>query len=442
GSANQKTTDQKSMEEVLRLRLRNVAELGLENLPLTEQDLDSLSPETLQYRTASLSLDILERLSIDEQKGKDLDLSLSQQGTLKTLVAILFRWKVASDTEKFNNSTDSERTGAQHTLVETTTRLLRIIFPDDKEDPAPQKANQIGTILLHNSIPEILPAVFSLEGSEESEDHDEGNRLHRYEEVTTLLSRPPKGTNPEKYFENVVPQMLDILHNEGKGSTSQQAVSFVLSNLMSSRTTGKLVTSIAASALYAGFEEKKDSTTSKETPAPYSPSDTITILSNFLATAPPLGDVPLASDLLNPIVEKLYSLLFYFENKAISDPTEISTCKGLLISWTKLAPATDVSDKLWSIVQGAGGEWKMDAVGDEGDLKLSWRQEIILETPKLGDLSNLEKDAMDFNLLHLRPDPIHLVGLVKTLNRKEVASLFFIRLLSAEHDDLSEVDPT
>jgi hypothetical protein len=67
---------------------------------------------------------------------------------------------------------------------------------------------------------------------------------------------------------------------------------------------------------------------------------------------------------------------------------------------------------------------------------------IVLETPKLGDLSNLEKDAMDSNLLHLRPDPIHLVGLIKTLNRKEVASLFFIRLLSAEHDDsLSEEDP-
>ncbi|PVF99985.1 hypothetical protein CPB86DRAFT_702088 [Serendipita vermifera] len=466
GSANQKTTDQKNMEQVLRSRLRNVKELALENLPLTEQDLDSLTLETLQYQTASLSIDILERLSVDEQKGQNLDLSLSQQGLLKTLVAILFRWKVTSDTERFNSYTKSERSEALKKVLKTTMRLLRIIFPDDKEDQASQTPNRIGTILLHNSIPEILPAVFSL-GWLPPGECTEGayirastlrilNSFTLTESMQMLgatlgtpgLPRTAKNAiqyllSRREYLGNVVPQMLDILQSEGTGTTSQRAVSFVLSNLMTSKTIGKLVTSITTKALYSGFQEKKDPATDSETPSPYSPSEAITILSNFLATAPPSGDVPLASDLLHPIVEKLYSLLFYFENKAMSDPTEVSTCRGLLLSWMKVALAADVSDKLWSIVQGAGGEWKMDAVGEEGEMRLLWNQEVVLETPQLGDLSNLEKDAMDFNLLHLRPDPIHLVGLVKTINRKEVASLFFIRLLSAEHDDLlSEVDPT
>jgi hypothetical protein len=173
--------------------------------------------------------------------------------------------------------------------------------------------------------------------------------------------------------------MLDILRNEGTGTTSQRAVSFVLSHLLTSKVTGKLVSSIGSKVLYAGFQEKPPSSTGETTPEPFSPSETITILSNFLATAPPSGDVPLASELLHSIVERLYSLLFYFENRAISDPTEVSTCRGLLLSWMKVAPAADVSDKLWSIVQGAGGEWKMDAVGEEGDLKLSWSQEYALQ---------------------------------------------------------------
>jgi hypothetical protein len=162
GSTNQKNIDQKSMEEVLRLRLENVKALGLENLPLTELDLNLLTLEVLQYQTASLSLDILERLSVGEQNGKSLELSLSQQGTLKTLVAILFRWKVTNDTDKFNKPTTSGRKETMQELLKTTTRLLRIMFPDDKPDQTPQTSNRIGTILLHNSVPEILPAMFSL----------------------------------------------------------------------------------------------------------------------------------------------------------------------------------------------------------------------------------------------------------------------------------------
>jgi hypothetical protein len=162
GSTNQKSIDQKSMEEMLRLRLENVKALGLENLLLTEQDLNSLTLEVLQYQTASLSLDILERLSVEEQNGKGLELSLSQQGTLKTLVAILFRWKVTNDTDKFNKTTTSGRKETMQELLKTTTRLLRIMFPDDKPDQTFQTSNRIGTIFLHNSVPEVLPAMFSL----------------------------------------------------------------------------------------------------------------------------------------------------------------------------------------------------------------------------------------------------------------------------------------
>jgi hypothetical protein len=100
------------------------------------------------------------------------------------------------------------------------------------------------------------------------------------------------------------------------------------------------------------------------------PLETIKILSRFLVTAPPTSDEPLIVKVLEPIVEKLYSLLYYLETNAISDPTETENCKGLLFSWLKVASAGSVSSRLWSVIEGKGGEWFPDE-----ELDLRWRRE-------------------------------------------------------------------
>ena len=41
------------------------------------------------------------------------------------------------------------------------------------------------------------------------------------------------------------------------------------------------------------------------------------------------------------------------------------------------------------------------------------------------------KFDIDSNLLDLRPDPAHFVGFLKTINRPEVSSSLFVRLLEA-----------
>jgi len=66
---------------------------------------------------------------------------------------------------------------------------------------------------------------------------------------------------------------------------------------------------------------------------------------------------------------------------------------------------------------------------------------VVSQNLKLSDLSNLEKEAMNTNSLNLRPNPIHLVGLLKAIARKEVASLLFIRILGADFDS-DHVEPT
>jgi len=51
--------------------------------------------------------------------------------------------------------------------------------------------------------------------------------------------------------------------------------------------------------------------------------------------------------------------------------------------------------------------------------------EVLEEAEKSG------KFDIDSNLLDLRPDPAHFVGFLKAINRPEVSSSLFVRLLEA-----------
>ncbi|KAG8857705.1 hypothetical protein FRB91_011020, partial [Serendipita sp. 411] len=229
--------------------------------------------------------------------------------------------------------------------------------------------------------------------------------------------------------------MVRILTDKASPPAHQRAISFALSSFVSAETQPVAFT-ILSSILFAAFEERDVSHESK-TNESYSPMESIAMLSTFLATAPPSSNKPLATVLLTPIIERLYSLLYYLDTRAISDPTEIALCKGLVHSWMKVTADQDVCDRLWSIVQGNGGEWVLSG---RDELRLEWRKEIQQPTLTLGDLSNLEVDAMNLNLLNLRPDPVHLITLVQSVNRKDVASSFFIRILSAEFESLDGPD--
>ena len=59
-------------------------------------------------------------------------------------------------------------------------------------------------------------------------------------------------------------------------------------------------------------------------------------------------------------------------------------------------------------------------------------ENLSIFTP--GTLEKAEKGGelgIDSNLLDLRPDPAHFVGFLKVVNRPEVSSLLFVRLLEA-----------
>ncbi|KAG8694323.1 hypothetical protein FRC09_009917, partial [Ceratobasidium sp. 395] len=93
---------------------------------------------------------------------------------------------------------------------------------------------------------------------------------------------------------------------------------------------------------------------------------------------------------------------------------------------------------LWSIVQGVGG-WGLD-----GEVQWTWDigedgLEIVRAgAPKPIPLSVLQGpneggelgDTEDDNPLSLKPNPAHFAGLLKSLERKDVASALFVRILN------------
>ena len=69
---------------------------------------------------------------------------------------------------------------------------------------------------------------------------------------------------------------------------------------------------------------------------------------------------------------------------------------------------------------------------------------MSLFTPQ--DLERAEESGeLDFNanILDLRPDPVHFTALLKSLDRPEIASEIFVRVLSAyqESKDTDNADP-
>lgn len=189
---------------------------------------------------------------------------------------------------------------------------------------------------------------------------------------------------------------------------------------------------------------------------------TITALETLLTNTDP--SPVLISSILTPIVPSLYSLLSKLEKVKISDPGLKMTLRGLLGTWGRLIGASEGAATIWLIVNGEGGEWKVDVGGEivrieeygfssrmRGAIvsdKLSRSEEtsgLALFTPE--DLQRAEESGefdIDANILNLRPDPAQFIAFLKSLDRGDFSSEIFVRLLEAyrETKTVKESDPT
>lgn len=172
----------------------------------------------------------------------------------------------------------------------------------------------------------------------------------------------------------------------------------------------------------------------------------------------------LISSLLTPIMPALFALWSRLEVHKTVDPTLRVSTQSILETWGRLAGMDECLASLWLIVNGEGGEWRVDLAGDLAKVEESYvfciarirayvdfylgrdqnHQRLSLFTPE--DLRKAE-DAGEFdvnaNILHLRPDPVHFVRYLKALNRSEVTGQIFVGLLESyrEAKSVSGADP-
>lgn len=482
-----------SLEQVLESRLARLNEFDIPEI--ANHIALPGKPNELRHLTGSTEFRLLQEIDKILCEDPNYEVSMNDQAALRAAVSVAVRWKIDTDTNNFNAATSQARNAALQQLTATVNELLKIIFPE----PATTNRSIIGTILLHQHGLDLLPPLLSLgwlppgvveEGPQiraatlrilssfslsESihmlgvvlniphlpvtarnairylltrrilpqngvkallsgllgQESHSGELLERYEKIAKLLCTPPRGLDKKEYFFAIIPQLLGLLEAETASPVFQRACAYTLSRLTNISSSDPVVLSTISATLYSSFSEDSSSPS-------FPPLQTLVIVSNLVAMAPPSPDAPLTTKVLMPIIEKLYSLLYFLDKRLTSDPAETALCRSLVQSWMKISTETEVSQKLWSIVLGNGGRW---IVAGE-NLTLQWQREFETPLPLLNQLANLDLDAMDENSLNLVPDPIHLVELIHSVNRQGIVSQLFTRILSAELEEVDQDEPT
>ncbi|EKM59775.1 uncharacterized protein PHACADRAFT_114971 [Phanerochaete carnosa HHB-10118-sp] len=305
-------------------------------------------------------------------------------------------------------------------------------------------------ILRHNGVRGLFIALFA----EEDVSGDDA-LLEKLENVAKLLRSLPKGMEENQYYGNIVQQLLSILSAEGDISSShRRAAAFSLSRMVfpsdEKDRTGALVSRILSPALQRPFLEitqgllfdNGSSSSSADIPC-LAPNQAIQALQTLLTNTDPSPE--LISSLLTPIVPPLYALLWTFDSVKTSEPLLKTIVRGFMRTWGRLVDGPEGIATLWLVVNGEGGEWQVDVAGAIARIEQTNAiSQLGMFTPE--DLRRAEEAGefdVDANILHLRPDPKHFVAFLKSLDRSDVVSDLFVRLLESYRESKAahEADP-
>ncbi len=158
GSRTTLDGQKRSLEQVLASRLARLKELDISDVISNDITLLSEDSNELRRVTSSTGLGILQKIDEHLRTDPTHEVSMNDQAALRAAVSVVFRWKVETETTKFNTSTAQDRAHALKELVTTTTDLLKTVFPE----LANADRSIVGTIVLHQHGLELLPPMFSL----------------------------------------------------------------------------------------------------------------------------------------------------------------------------------------------------------------------------------------------------------------------------------------
>lgn len=271
----------------------------------------------------------------------------------------------------------------------------------------------------------------------------------------------------------IVPRIIAILSNPSP-LTHRRAAAFTLSRMLATDGSYKyksIVVIITSSILHDPFLQIRNTTEHELSQPASAPSQlsydltsatALSTLMTFILHADP--SPILISVLLSPIIPALYALSAYMDRLKTADPLLKESVKGLLATWGRVVESHECLDTLWRVLEGEGGGWELDIAGEikkvekwvaslfemnsiNGHMAHKFRSEnrsLSLLTPE--DLRRAEQTGeldFDSNLLDLCPDPVHFVRFLKSVDRADVSSDVFVKLLEKyrEAKANSEADP-
>ncbi|KAH9483052.1 Transport and Golgi organization protein 6-like protein [Psilocybe cubensis] len=331
-------------------------------------------------------------------------------------------------------------------------RLLRLLTPAQAivalggilsatSPPPPLHTRKTCSLLLTKQLlrPEGVPGLCEAMFSAEETSSDEV-KVEKLEQIAKTLNTVPANMKAQEYYPVILPRVLKLLVNEARTSY-RRAAAFTVYRAISPQDPGPEVNQKYASSTILDMLHKpllEISDTSPEQPKPdqtaLAPHEALSALTILLSnTEPSPTFIP---RILSPIVSALYSLLYDLDQVKTADPRLKESVTGLLVSWGKIVDEGEGSKILWSIVEGGkDGEWKVNLEGHLRKTKTVDKApgpSLIL--PGQDQEEGEEDFDEDLNLFNLYPDPIHFVQLIKQIDRGDIASSLFLKLLEDYRD--------
>ncbi|KAJ7095353.1 hypothetical protein B0H15DRAFT_775607 [Mycena belliarum] len=247
-------------------------------------------------------------------------------------------------------------------------------------------------------------------------------QLEKIEHVSRVLTTAPSRMPPEAYFSTIVPRILELF-SDRTPLAYKRAAAFSVARMLEMPASSTVLSFLHPPLLSI-----------QSTSPPRAALSTIMMLLTNSDPSPAL-----ISSVLSPIVSTLYSLLLYLDRVKTSDPSLKEMLRGLLGTWGRVVGATEALAVLWSVIDGQGGEWQVDLEGQITRLEKSEKPtSLALLTPADDDID------LDSNILDLYPDPAHFVRFLKSIQRTDISSDLFVRLLESYRDSKTDAvgDPT
>ncbi|KAL4265069.1 Tango6 family protein [Pleurotus pulmonarius] len=263
---------------------------------------------------------------------------------------------------------------------------------------------------------------------------DEGSEgevgLEQLEHIARVLGTVPTNMKDEEFFSATLPQLL-VLIQEVKYPHYRRTAAFAISRLCDTPAASKIILSAIHTPLLTPTSKISTSDSRAE-------KSLSTLMALVLNSDP---SPTLISTLISPIFPALYSLLYHMEQVKTSDPELVESLRGLVTTWGRVIGQEEGTSTLWYLIHSDRPGWRVDIEGHIERLETADEPAgLSLLTPE--DQADVEEMDETANILNLFPDPAHFVRFLKTIDRSDITSDLFVRLLEAYREaKASDDDP-